>query len=136
MREQQLKGMTIKELRVEAKAAGVKNYANFKKAEYIQAILDSEVQPEEKVEELSLTLDLDSLPESKATPKKKEAKNTQVVTPADLAEEFGFRPQKVRRIIRNAGITFKERRITWQEGSRELEAVRELLSNFTQNKEA
>ena len=73
--------------------------------------------------------------------KAKEIKEVRVVTVKDLAEEFGLTSSAIRRALRAAGLRAPQlpdnegkfgprAKYEWQEGSKELEKVREILAEY------
>jgi len=73
--------------------------------------------------------------------KAKEIKEVRVVTVKDLAEEFGLTSSAIRRALRAAGLRAPQlpdnegkfgprAKYEWQEGSEELEKVREILAEY------
>ena len=73
--------------------------------------------------------------------KAKEIKEVRVVTVKDLAEEFGLTSSAIRRALRAAGLSAPQlpdnegkfgprAKYEWQEGSEELEKVREILAEY------
>lgn len=70
-----------------------------------------------------------------------EIKEVKVVTVKDLAEEFDLTPSVIRRTLRAAGLSAPQlpdnegkfgprAKYEWQEGSEELEKVREILAEY------
>ena len=70
-----------------------------------------------------------------------EIKEVKVVTVKDLAEEFDLTPSVIRRTLRAAGLRAPQlpdnegkfgprAKYEWQEGSEELEKVREILAEY------
>ena len=73
--------------------------------------------------------------------KAKETKEVRVVTVKDLAEEFGLTSSAIRRALRAAGLRAPQlpdnegkfgprAKYEWQEGSEELEKVRQILAEY------
>ncbi len=78
--------------------------------------------------------------------KAKEIKEVKVVTVKDLAEEFGLTPSVIRRALRAAGLRAPQisdnggkfgprAKYEWQEGSKELKQVREILAEYVEPSE-
>lgn len=78
--------------------------------------------------------------------KAKEIKEAKVVMVKDLAEEFDLTPSVIRRILRAAGLRAPQipdnegkfgprAKYEWQEGSEELEQVRDILAEYVEPSE-
>ncbi len=78
--------------------------------------------------------------------KAKEIKEVKVVTVKDLAEEFDLTPSVIRRTLRAAGLRAPQlpdnegkfgprAKYEWQEGSEELDKVREILAEYVEPSE-
>lgn len=76
----------------------------------------------------------------------KETKEVKVVTVKDLAEEFDLTPSVIRRTLRAAGLKAPQvpdsegkfgpkAKYEWPEGSKELEQVREILTEYVESQE-
>lgn len=102
--------LSIKELRGLCKEYGIKNYANFKKAEYI-ARIEEAMKPAEVVEE-----------------EIKEDKPEDLIGIVEIANKYFMTPKKARRILRKLEIERPYKR--WEWSRKDHKEIIELVENI------